>query len=207
MATTVRGRWAAAVLAGLLTGCDPATDPVGEPVASVSVEPKDGVWTGVLSVGQRVALAARARAVDGSEVSGSAVSWGSADTAVAVVDAAGVLDARGEGTTAVMATVRGKSGMTQVVVVPAVARVQVSPQALLLQVGQTRQYTARAFDAAGRELSGRKVTWGTSPNGVAAIDDSGLLRALAVGYSDVTATVEGRTWAVALTVAPADPVE
>ncbi len=98
---------------------------------------------------------------------------------------------------------RGKTGSTTVMVVPAVALVRVSPGGVVLPVGQTRQFTAHAFDAAGHELSGRAVTWSTLANGVASIDGSGLLRALAEGYSDVTATVEGRTSAVGLTVVPA----
>jgi len=207
MRGTVRGRWAMVVLAGLLMACDRAVDPVGVPVASVTVEPKEGVWTGTLSVGQTVALAARARAVDGSEVSGESVAWSSADTTVAAVDGAGTVTARGAGTTTVRATVRGKTGATTVVVVPAVALVLIAPQAVVLAVGQTRQFTAHAFDAAGHELSGRVVTWSTSANGVASIDGSGLVRALVEGYSDVTATIEGRAAAVGLTVVPADQAQ
>lgn len=204
MRTTVRGRWAAMVLAGLLVACDSAVDPVGVPVASVTVEPKDGVWTGTLSVGQTVALAARARAVNGSEVLGESVAWSTADTTVAVVDGTGTVTARGAGTTEVRATVRGRTGTTTVVVVSAVALVLIAPQAVVLPVGQTRQFTAHAFDAGGHELSGRAVFWSTSANGVASIDGSGLVRALAEGYSDVTATVDGRAAVVGLTVVPAD---
>jgi hypothetical protein len=201
----------AALLAVGLAACDSdegtGPEPGPAPVASVSVEPKEGVWSGTLSPGQTIELTARARTGEGAELPGGVVAWASADTAVAMVSAAGVVTARGDGTTEVTAEVGGRTGRILVVVAePAagVALVAVSPQAAVFAVGEVRQYTARAFDAHGNELVGRHVTWTTESPAVVEVSPSGLARALRSGYGQVTATVDGRSSSVGLTVSAQD---
>lgn len=197
----------AALLAVGLAACDAdeGTGPVPgpAPVASVSIEPKDGVWSGTLSPGQTVELTARARTAEGAELPAGVVAWASVDTAVAGVSAAGVVTAHGAGTTEVTAAVGGRTGRILVVVTePAtgVAVVLVSPQAAVFAVGDVRQYTARAFDALGNELVGRHVIWTTESPAVVELSPNGVARALRTGYGQVTATVDGRSSSVGLTV-------
>src|SRR5436309_405698 len=95
----------------------------------------------------------------------------------------------------------GKSDTATVTVtaVP-VAAVSVSPTSASVTVGQTVQLAATTTDAAGNVLSGRAVTWTSSDLGVAAVSSSGLVSALAVGSATLTATSEGHSATVALTV-------
>jgi hypothetical protein len=83
---------------------------------------------------------------------------------------------------------------------PSVASVRVSPAAVVLQVGAARQYTARAYDAASNELMGRTVMWGTSTPAVVSVGSDGLVRGAGAGYGDVSASVDGVTAAVGITV-------
>lgn len=198
----------------LVVACDDAvgtgpTPPGPAPVASVTVAPKEGAWSGTLKVGQTVALAAKPLAADGAELPTMAVAWASTDTAVAIVNAAGVVEAKKAGTAEVTAAIGGRVGRILVVVTvdapppPAegVATVKVSPQAAILEIGQTRQYAVRVFDAEGNELLGRTVAWSTTTPQVVSVSATGEVRALAAGYGEVVATVEGRKGAAAVTVA------
>ena len=81
-----------------------------------------------------------------------------------------------------------------------VAAVSVSPASASVTAGQTVQLAATTSDAAGNALSGRAVAWTSSALGVATVSSSGLVSALAVGSATITATSEGHSATVALTV-------
>lgn len=87
---------------------------------------------------------------------------------------------------------------------PVVDLVALTPAAAVMNIGETRQYTARAFSG-GREITGRPVEWSTPSPTVISITDEGLVQALASGYGEVHATVDGVTTAVGLTVATPEP--
>ncbi|HAF12607.1 MAG TPA: hypothetical protein DCK99_02670 [Blastocatellia bacterium] len=72
-----------------------------------------------------------------------------------------------------------------------VTRVEVSPaSATIAPVGQ-QQFSARALDENGQELSGVIFTWKSSDTSVASINSNGLATALASGATDITATARG----------------
>src|SRR2546426_416635 len=83
---------------------------------------------------------------------------------------------------------------------PRVAVVEVSPAATTLTaLGQTRQLSAVAKDAAGNPMSGFTITWTSSKQSVAKIDDSGLVTAVGNGDAEITAaaaSVPGRAQVV-----------
>jgi len=82
------------------------------PVASVSVTPHSLD----LSVGQTGQLTATPRDSTGAVLSGRIVTWGRLNPAIATVDATGLVTAVAAGTTTVLATSEGHSGMAKVVV-------------------------------------------------------------------------------------------
>jgi hypothetical protein len=93
-----------------------------------------------------------------------------------------------------------------------VASVELSrPDAFTIKVGQTAQITARTYKADPRaELHGRAVTWQSSNAAVAGVaSPNGIspstitLTGDAVGAADITATSEGKTATVRVTVEPA----
>lgn len=64
---------------------------------------------------------------------------------------------------------------------------------------QPRQVTAVVRDAAGNSLAGRAVTWSSSSPGVASVS-GGLITALSPGQTTVSASSEGKSATVAVTV-------
>jgi len=87
--------------------------------------------------------------------------------------------------------------------VRSVRSVLVTPAAEVLPVGDSVQYQARAYDENGFEITGRSVTWHTSSPNIIRLDDLGMATALAAGYGQVEATIDGVSTAVGLTVTAA----
>lgn len=83
----------------------------------------------------------------------------------------------------------------------AVASVAVAPGTATLVPQATQAFTATVRDGAGNTLSGRTVTWSSSQATVATVDGSGLVTALAVGSTTITATSEGQSGTAQVTVA------
>jgi hypothetical protein len=75
-----------------------------------------------------------------------------------------------------------------------------APLTSLLIIGQTLQLTATTRDATGATLTGRSVAWVTSAPAVLTVDATGRVSTVAAGTATVTATSEGKSTAVALTV-------
>ena len=71
-----------------------------------------------------------------------------------------------------------------------------------LVVGSTTQLQARTLDAAGAVLGGRPVTWVSATPAVATVSGTGLVTAVAPGETQVTATSEGRSAQIGITVIP-----
>jgi uncharacterized protein YjdB len=91
------------------------------------------------------------------------------------------------------------SAVVNVTAVP-VASVGVSPSAVGATVGDQAQFTATLQDVNGNVLTGRVVTWASSNTGVATVNGSGLVTAVAAGLSIITATSEGKNGTAGITV-------
>lgn len=84
---------------------------------------------------------------------------------------------------------------------PVVTSVTVSPAtSTLTSAGATVQLQATARDQSGNVLSGQTVTWSTSATGVATVNTSGLVTAVANGSAAITATIAGVAGSAAITV-------
>jgi uncharacterized protein YjdB len=93
------------------------------------------------------------------------------------------------------------SGPTEPKVVP-VSTVRVSPSSAALLVGQTSQLSATAADASGNALTGRTITWSSSDATKVSVSTSGLVTAIVPGGVTITATSEGKTGGLSVTVSP-----
>lgn len=60
-----------------------------------------------------------------------------------------------------------------------------------LMIGTTVQLTAAVYDASGNALDGRGVSWRSSDEAVASVDQTGLVAGVSHGTVSVTATAEG----------------
>ena len=154
----------------------------------------------------------------GASLSGRSVTYAAADTGIARVGAQGQITGAGYlgpelRQTRVIATVEGKADTTRVFVSPVpVQTVEVTPAVATLAVGATQSVTVVTRDSTGTALVGRSVTWASSDTTVVRVASAGVATAqlTAVAYpgtvvrtATVTATRDGRSASVAVTVTPA----
>ncbi|HKR09471.1 MAG TPA: Ig-like domain-containing protein [Gemmatimonadaceae bacterium] len=170
-----------------------------DPVATVAVTLTP---SSITAVGSSQA-AATLRDGTGNVLSGRVVTWSSDNTAVATVNAQGVITAVATGTANIIGTSEGKNGSAPLTVTPApVASVTVSPSAktLVLGIDPTQQLTAVTKDVNGVTLTGRVVTWSSNNTAAATVDANGLVTAVAAGSATITATSESKTGTSSITV-------
>src|SRR6266853_896656 len=144
------------------------------PVASIAVSPSSAA----VPAGQTVQLTATPKDASGNPLVGRTVTWTSSNTSVGTVSASGLVTGVVAGSTTITATSEGKSGTSVVTVTAAplpVASVTVSPASASVFVGQTVQLTATPKDANGNALTGRTITWASSPSSIASVNGSGLV--------------------------------
>ena len=171
-------------LTGTVSGS--ATVTVDQQVSAVEVTPA----TSILLPNATLQLAAEAQDANGHAVAGSEVSWASSDTAVAVVDATGLVMGVSVGQVEVSATSSGTAGRAQLEVVePAPTTLTVRPDTVVFDaLGDTLLLTAEVQDQAGRPMPDEVVMWAASDTLVVTVDAAGLVKAIANGAATVTAT-------------------
>ena len=166
-------------------------------VASVTVAPASVS----MRVGVSTPLAAQTLDVDGVALTGRAVVWSSGNTAVATVNAQGVVTGVSPGAATITATSEGRSGQAAVTVtVPPVQTVTVNPARDTLAVGTTRNLAVVLRDANNTVLTGRTVSWVSSNAAVATVSSTGVVNAISPGTVTVTATSEGRNGSATIVV-------
>jgi hypothetical protein len=87
-----------------------------------------------------------------------------------------------------------------------VASLSISPAQPVVMRGDTLRVAAVAYDASGKVLGGRAVTWSSSAPDIVSVSATGLLTGVGRGAATLTATSEGLSLAVPVTVAAAPPV-
>ena len=73
-----------------------------------------------------------------------------------------------------------------------VAAVSIVPEAVEVVVRETVQLTAAMWDASGRGVRGRAMTWASSDPAVATVSATGLVTTLLGGSTTITVTCDGR---------------
>ncbi|PYX13345.1 MAG: ATP-dependent DNA ligase, partial [Acidobacteria bacterium] len=133
------------------------------------------------------------------------VTWGSSSTAVATVDANGLVTAVAAGSTNISATLGSISNSTSLTVTaPTISSISVTPVGLTLGIGINQQYTATATysDGSSQDLV-NGVTWTSSTTSVATVNNSGLVTTVGAGTTTITATVGSFSDSSTLTVVAA----
>ncbi|MCA9739245.1 MAG: Ig-like domain-containing protein [Gemmatimonadota bacterium] len=138
-------------------------------------------------------VAVEATVVDalGVPIDAARVSWRSLQSGVADVSSLGVIRARSNGTTTVIASFEELEDSIQVTVSQVVSALVLQPAVdTLLTLGSTRQFSTRATDRLGSEVHNRTTTWTVEPAGIVSVSSSGLVTALSDGSAVLRATVE-----------------
>ncbi len=185
----------------------PPPDPV---VATVTVGPASVS----IEEGQTQQFSATAYESDNTEITGKTFTWTSSHATVATINNAGLATAHNAGITAIMAAVDGKSNAVKLTVTappppPVVDRVAVSPRSPSIKEGQTRRFSATAYDADNKKITGKNFTWTSSNTSVATVSPSSGTTTTATGvdagYTTIKASVDGKEDSTTLTVTERPP--
>ncbi len=169
------------------------------PVATVNV----GLGAGSLDEGLTTTATAVTLDAAGNVLVGRVVTFSSSNPTVASVGPSGTVTAISIGTTDIIATSEGKTGRaTFSVTRPPVETVIVTIGAATIVVGQGTSAAAELRDAQNRVLTGRVCTWSSSNPAIAVVTNSGAVDGIAVGSVSITATCEGKSGSVGVTVIP-----
>jgi uncharacterized protein YjdB len=116
--------------------------------------------------------------------------WSSSATNVATVDNTGTVTAVFSGTTTITATFEGFTANTTVTVNAQLVSIAVTPAKPQIAKGTTQQFTANASfnDGTHKNLTSQ-VTWGSSDNNIASVNNSPGLQGLATGLIPGTVTI------------------
>ena len=165
--------------------------------ASVTVDPP----TASVLVGGSTQLGATVRDAQGAVLTDRPPLWSSGNSGVATVNQQGLVTGVSPGTATIVAARDGHSGSATVTVLPTpVAKVVVSPASTEVRVNHTVKLTARTYDAQGKELTGRTITWSSGNTARATVDQTGLVTGRLTGVVTITATSEGQTGSAQVTV-------
>jgi uncharacterized protein YjdB len=146
-------------------------------------------------------LTATARDQSGRTISGVTFTWSTSDGAVATVSSSGVVLAVAPGNATITASASGVTGTSTVNVQPApVHHIVVTPSFAAVNVGQTVQFSATAYDDKNNVLTGRVFSWSSSDQSRATITSSGLATAIKSGSVTIKATSGGKTGSATLSV-------
>jgi len=181
--------------------------PAPVPVATIAVSPTSAT----LQIGATQQLSAVTRDANNNVLTGRAISWSSANPAIATVSQSGLVTTVSAGSVSVSASSEGQVGSSAITVNPPapvpVASVSVSPSSATLQIGATQQLTAVTRDANNNVLTGRSVSWSSANSSIASVNSaSGLVTAVAAGTVQISATSEGKVASSSITVSPPAPV-
>lgn len=167
------------------------------PVATVTISAPQTT----ISVGASTQLSATTLDQSGATLTGRAVTWSTSNSAAATVNASsGLVNAIAPGTATITATSEGKTGAVVLTIREAVATVTVTSPSPFVVAGNTMQLEAALKSSTNVTLTGRTVAWSSSNQTVAQVNASGLVTAVATGSTTITASSEGKTGSVNVSV-------
>jgi uncharacterized protein YjdB len=187
MVTSV-GNGTARIVAASGGKADTATVVVSQEVARAEITP----LAPRVAVGASIELRFTLYDANNQAVPGHTPTWSSAAPQNATVNSSGVLLAKKVSSVQITAKAGIYTASTTVTIEAASAKepatVTITPSSAALAVGDSVLATATVRDVDGKMVTGATVTWSSSNAGVALVNASGLIRALAVGTAVITAT-------------------
>ena len=181
---------------------------VAEPVPTrITISPTPHT---LAAIGATVQLSATVRDQRNNVMSGQPITWSSGDEAVATVSGDGLVTAVSNGMTEITAKSGNPSATAEITVAqtPASISIAVDPETTTLtEIDQTLQLMAAVSDANDAAIEGAEITWSSSDESVATVNEEGLVTAVGNGMADVTATSGELSDMVSVTVIdPSVPV-
>lgn len=129
--------------------------------------------------------------------------WSSSHDKIITVDAGGVATARGPGKAVITAKALGKTASISLsVTAPLLAKLELAPQKVKLDPGDTLQVKYAAVDVKDNARTDLAVSWKSSDPNVAAVGANGVITAVGPGTATISASAEGKTASTQVTVSP-----
>ena len=202
---------AACSLVSIACGKDSSTNPTPTqppsppaPPATVATRIDIAPETANLAaIGETIQLRATVKDQNGAAISGAAVTWSSGNTAVARVNATGLVTAAGNGTAQVTARSGNLNTRVTVTVTQTGTQIAINPGASLLgAIGDTLQLVVVGLDSNGNAVEDfdLAVTWSSSDDGVATVTSEGLVTTTGNGTAQITARAGSLTAVATVTV-------
>ena len=142
----------------------------------------------LMSIGATVQLESTVLDGNGQPVAGAVVIWQSSDEEVATVSAQGLVTAVRNGTVRITARSGSAISGIDVTVLQSAGSIMIVPEeAILMSLGATVQLSATVLDGNGQPVEGAVVTWQSSDEEVATVNDQGLVTAVKNGVARITA--------------------
>ncbi len=160
------------------TGANPPAAPPATTPASITILQAP---TAPVEVGAVVQLQAEVRSGTGTVLTNQPLAWSSSNVAVATVTRSGRVSTVSAGTARIIVSVGTVSNAIDLAVAdPAIVSVSVFPATMGLAPGESGQFSASALGPNGT-VPGVPISWTTSNPGVASIDATGKVTAIAPG--------------------------
>ena len=130
------------------------------------------------------------------------ITWASADTSIATVDEKGRITGVYPGVTTITATMpSGQVSSIKVTVNPIkVSSVKIKPSSVKMTIGESMTVTAKISP---KNATWQDVTWSSADESIVTIDQNGVVHAVGVGKTTITATTrEGKSRTAKVTIKP-----
>ena len=150
--------------------------------------------TVILDAGDTLQFEAIAFNCYGEVVPDAELTWTSSDPSVGTIDECGLFVALCTGMTTIAASGDCAAGTAMVTVAcdeAVLARIDLSPPAITLNVGDAATFTATAYDQHGNTMPDAAFTWASSNEDTGTIDADGDFNALDAGIVTITAVADG----------------
>ena len=161
---------------------------VGEAVASVELVPASAT----ISIGWELPYMVNLRDQWNSTITDERhVEWSTTDTALATIDANGVVEAHAAGELEVIAVVEGIEARADLTILDVdVESIAITPSSPApMERGSTLQLSVTAYGTGGEVLENQGAQWSSDDEDVATVDTLGRVHAVGVGQTTVTAAV------------------
>ena len=182
-----------ATVGGKTASCRITVDPNVIDITSVTLNKK----TLALYIGDKESLSVTIAPLDATD---QTVTWRSGNEAIATVSNTGQVEALTEGTTTITATAGGKSDNCTVTVskriVPIIS-ITLNKDASTLKIDATETLIATVAPV---DATDKTISWTSNKPGVATVDGTGKVSAIAEGTATITAAAGGKTASCSITV-------
>ena len=169
----------------------------------IVIDPPEATLT---AFGESVQFIAMVVDPNNRAIEGAGVTWQSSDASVATVSTDGLVTAVANGAATITATSGDLTVSSDVTVMQSPASIVVDPvETILAAAGDTAQFTATVLDHMGHRIDGAYVTWASSDETIATVDEQGLVTAVAGGTVEITARSGETTSVATVTVKEAVP--